>query len=184
MWFTENPWPVVVICLIVTAIFAARAIQTGLGRNWLLVGLGVLLAVGTYLAEQSIVTPAEEVELRVHEAIDHCIEGDVNSVLGMISEGQPGMRVLAMAGLSMADIHDDMRITDLNVRMTAQNSRAISHFRANGTISAGGVSMTGHATTRWEVTWQQENGEWKIVDITRLHPINGEPMEVLRRSET
>lgn len=183
MWFTENPWPGVILFLILGGIFLGRAMSKGLGRDWILAFILFACSAGAYFLEQAIVTPGEEVELRVQEVVQACIDNKVPMVVDSISKGQVALRTLALTGLTMADIHEDMHVSDLSVEMTAQNSRALSRFRANGTVSVGNMSYSGHAATRWELTWQREEGEWRIVEIKRLNPITGEEMPVLKQSK-
>lgn len=183
MWFTENPWPGVAFFLVLACFFLARGVQRGLARDWGLAGVMLVGALAVYLIEQAIVTPAEVVAAQVHDLLADCKQGDTAAVLQRISNNNLMLKTVIASGLALAKIHDDVRLTDVHVRMLAENSRAISHFRANGTISVNSMSYTNHASTRWELTWQQEGEQWKVIAVKRLNPLNGDEMGILDRSE-
>jgi len=183
-WITENPWPGVVICGAIATFFLMQALRGGKVRTWGLAGLFIVAAFGIYIVEQSIVTPAEEIEVRVHDLLAASKSGDIESVLNFISNNNLLLKTAIGSGLAIVDIHDDVRVSDLNVKMVANDSRGISHFRANGTISIRNASYERHVATRWELTWQKEGDQWRIVSIQRLNPITGEEIELMKRSET
>lgn len=182
MWFTENPWPGVLLFSIIGLYFLIRAAQSGLARNWVMTVVFLLSAGAAYYVEWVIITPAEEVEMAVFELLDDCKAGNAQEVLEKISNTNLLLKTVIGSGMAMAKIHDDVRLTDLQVKTMAQDSRAVSHFRANGTVSVNNMSYSGHASTRWEVTWQKEEGQWKIVSVKRLNPINGQEMGILDQS--
>ena len=69
-------------------------------------------------------------------------------------------------------------VKDLSVKLFGQGTGATSLFRANGRVTFSGMDA-GHQPSRWKLTWQKEQGEWKIVDVVRLNPLKDEPMEIL-----
>lgn len=184
IWFAENPWPTVVFCVGLGSIFFGMGFQGSLKRNW---GISLFLFVAAglvFYVESVIVTPAEHVEAAVHDSVQACIDGDVERVVDHISANNLVLQGVVRAGLALADIGEDVHVTDLHVSMLANDSRARSHFRVNGTYTVKKLSHQGRAATRWNLTWQQEGGKWKIITIERLNPITGESMEILRQSET
>ncbi|MBL4886672.1 MAG: hypothetical protein JKY95_19375 [Planctomycetaceae bacterium] len=184
IWFADNPWPTVLFCVCLGSIFFGMGFQGKLKRNW---GVSVLLFCAAGLViylESVIITPAEEVEIAVQETVQACIDGDVDRVVDHISANNIILRGVVRAGLSLADIGEDMHVTDMQVSMLADDSRAKSHFRVNGSISINSLQHQGHAATRWNLTWQQEGEKWKIIDVERLNPITGDTMDILRQSES
>ncbi len=183
-WFTENPWPVVVACVALGSIFLGMGLQGNRKRNW---GIGLIffLSAGmVYYVESIIVTEAEKVELAIHESVQACIDGDVEGVLEHVSVNNIVLQGVVRAGLALVDIHEDMHVTDLSVTMLAGDTRAKSHFRVNGTVSLNKLNHQGHAATRWNVTWQKEGGEWKIIEVDRLDPVTGQSMNILKQSSS
>lgn len=180
MWFTDNPWPPMLICGLIAAILFF--VWMSRGRNLFLYGaIALLVACGViYLAERSIVTPGEEVEARVLALCRAFQEKDPHTV-DFISPNAPELRVLLATAMKMVDVEDDVRITDLWVTTSNNNSRAVSHFRANATVSVQPVGNVGHQPARLELTWQREGGEWHVVAVQRLNPINGEPLGLLEQ---
>jgi len=77
--------------------------------------------------------------------------------------------------LALVTIEGELRITDVQTELRSDDSIATTHFRANGAASFGGIS--GRTPTRWELTWQQIGGEWKVTKATRLNPITGEQLQ-------
>lgn len=179
MWLTENPWPPVVI-LIVAAIGCAwmwRERQ----QSWWLVGAiaSIALAGGALVFERAIVTPREQIEQHIRDMAQAFEDRDQQQVLDFVSLQAEQVRNQVQLGFAMVEKVENLRITDTSVTMLAAGSRARLHFRANGTIVARGYGDIGHRPTRWLMTWQQEGGQWKIIDIQRLNPMTGEPIGLL-----
>lgn len=190
MWFTENPWPPIIgLCLIGVLLFLVWLSQR---KTAFLVGacLCVALCGVVWLVEEQIVTDREQVEQRLLDFAatfqrESLQQGIANAILGgpepqtlsFISASANEVRGLAMSGLQLVDVQDDFRISDVTTTLTNNNSRAIVHFRASATILVGGYGNIGRQPTRWELTWQREQGQWKVVRATRLHFLTGEPLQ-------
>lgn len=180
MWFTETPWPPVVLALVGAAFLLVA--WSSRGQTKFLVGavLLVLLCVVIYVVEGQIVTDAERVEASVHE-LCHAFQRKDEATYDYISQTAPEIKVALMGAMALVRVQDDLSVTDVSVEMLAQNSRALSHFRANATIDVVGYGNVGRQPSRWELTWQREDDEWKVIRVTRLHPITGEEMGLLER---
>ena len=66
----------------------------------------------------------------------------------------------------MVQIEGPIRISDLSIDMSSTESRAVATFRASATAKFQGHSDRGH--TRWELTWQREGNDWKVIRVRRL----------------
>lgn len=176
MWFTETPWPPIVIGLVAAVLLFAGWFSTR--RGMLLVGAGLLVMIcgAVYVVEQRIVTEAERVEQLVLDLTSAFQKKQDQRVLEMFSPTATDLRRTVKTAMDMITVQEDLRITDLSVQLRAQNSRAISHFRANATISLGSHGGMGHHPSRWEITWQREADQWRIIRIERLNPVSGEPV--------
>lgn len=176
---TENPWPAMIV---LTTVAVVCLIQGSAKRKLVPVILGVafiLLAAGCYVLDLFVVTPREVITQNVYDLAAAVENQDVPKTLNYIS-GQAPEREIIGALLKKVKV-ENLHITDLSVSFKAANSLGISHFRANGLISAtvGGISIAKqHEPTRWELEWQQEGGAWKIVKIHRLNPVNGSEMAI------
>lgn len=140
----------------------------------------LLLAAGCYVLDLAVVTPREIIKQNVYDLTSAFQRQDVPKTLSYFSP-QAKERVVVENIIKLVHI-EGLRITDLSVKFKAANSLAISHFRANATLSVnlpGHSGSLGHQTSRWELDWQREAGEWKIVRVHRLHPINGEELDFL-----
>lgn len=171
MWFTENPWPPMVLAGLAALI--CFAIWNNDRRNlYLILGLAFLAMTGViYAAERAILTDGEKVQQQVAVLCDQFRRKD-EAALDHFSPTVPELRTLCQTAMGMVDVGNDLRLTDFATTITNQNSRATVHFRANATISAGGFS--GHHPFRCLLTFQKEAGAWKIVDVQRLDPIKGD----------
>jgi len=180
MWFTETPWPPMVL-------FAVMAIGCvwmwwERRRSWWLVGMAgcVALAIGTLVFERAIVTPGEQIEQHLLELSQAFQDHDEQTMLSFVSPRADKLRSQIRLGLAMVERVEQLRITDTSVTLLAEGSRAKLHFRANGSFElAGGFGNLGHKPTRWMMTWQQEGGVWKAIDVQRLDPITGDPVGLL-----
>lgn len=181
MWFTEDPWPPMLLCGI------GMLIGVGLWANskrvlHLSVAVFSLLCAGVIFAiEQAIITPAEEVELQVLRLCDEFRRKDPKT-LDHFSPTAPELRALAENGMVMVTVGDDLSVTDFQTKVTNQGSRAECHFRANATISVNSFGSAGRQPARIILTWAKEGADWKIIGVKRLNPINGQEMGVLNPS--
>jgi len=181
MWFTEDPWPPMIIAGLAAAFFLFNWAKSG-KTNALLVAIGCLAGVvGIYFLEQAIVTEPERIELMINELADAVVAGDTDQTLSYISKQSPQIGLMVAGAMATVTIEDDLSITDTSVEILAQGSRAKVHFRANGTGSVAAVGIRKHFPSRWELTWQRESGDWKIIKVVRLNVINGEEIPLLSR---
>lgn len=172
MWFTEDPWPPVMVLVVLAVVFGLAWNATRRGR-YILLALGlVVLAFGVLVVEELVVTQAEEVEARVLALADDVVRGDVEKVLGYFSDEAQSVKSAIGSRLEDVQVEEDLRITDLQVTMDSAGTQAESHFRANGRVSY--RSWTSNTSTRWNLTWQKEGTSWKILKVERLDPIEGE----------
>ena len=181
MWFIEDPWPPLFIgtlCgIVLLVVWAANA-----RRSMLRGGLLCLLIGGSaWPIDMLVVTDAEQVELLVTDLADSVVAGNIEATLSHISEREVALRLAVTAGMNLVTVQN-VRITDTSVEMLADNSRAKVHCRANGTLSIGNVSMSRHFPSRWNLTWQREGDEWKIIEVQRLNVVTGEEVELMSRN--
>jgi ketosteroid isomerase-like protein len=174
-WFTENPWPPIVILGLVA--IGCLGVWSSQKRGvWLIGAVGaVAAALGVYFVDRSIVTEGERVAQEIHALADAFTRKDRDRTLAFFSPQAVEWREQCRTALDLVSFPDGIDIKDVQVTMSNENSRAISHFRANGTVSVRGVA-TAHVASRWQVTWQKEAGQWKIVEVQRLNPYKDEPM--------
>ena len=175
-WFTETPWPPIIILAIVAVVCLAAWASQKRG-SWLVAGLlAVVAAVAVFLIERSVVTEAERVEQSVNALADAFQRKDREGTLSFFSLQAPELRAQVAQALDWVDMPNGIDIKDTRVRTSNENTRAVSHFRANGVVSFRGLGSS-HAASRWEVTWQKEAAQWKIIDVQRLNPYKDEKMD-------
>lgn len=174
MWFTETPWPPILICSVLAALLIAGWSANRRGSYLAGVLALVVLSGAIYVAELKIVTDAEQIEEAVYGITSAFQQGDVDKTLEYVSAKAHFWRESIPYASRLVKIDDDLRVTDVYVTMKANGSRGISHFRANATVDVGGAGNRGRQASRWEFTWQREADQWKVIHIYRLHVITGE----------
>ena len=178
MWFTEDPWPPMLL-LGVGAIIAIAFWSSS--KRVLPLAVAVLccaLAGGVFLLDAAIVTPAERVEGLVVTLCDEFRRNDPRA-LEHFSATAPELRELCATAMDLVEVDDDLRLTDFQTRLTNQESRAITHFRANATLRVQNFGSVGRQPARIELTWAKEGGDWKIIAVRRLNPVKDEEMGIL-----
>ncbi|MFN0051382.1 MAG: hypothetical protein ACKV0T_04280 [Planctomycetales bacterium] len=177
MWFTENPWPPILILGIVACV----CLGSWYSHRKLLLLIGALVtiiaAVATYYVERAIITDGEQVEANVRSLTAAFQRKDRTATLAFISPNSTEWRDVVTSALEWVDVDPDLDVKDLQVTLYGENSQALSHFRANGTVKFKGFSA-GFQPSRWELRWQKEGTEWKIIDVVRLHPLKDQRMQV------
>lgn len=181
MWFTED-------ALTPCALLGAAGLITLLSglnsSSRLRVILGILLiAVGgsAFLIDQMVVTDREQIEVRIQSLVDdfrHKRAGTVD----YFSPTAPALKAAVVAGMALVTVEDQPRLTDFDIQITNQGSRATSHFRANATLSVKTLGNVGHQPGRFVLTWNREQNEWKIIKVQRLHPYQDKEMELLEQA--
>lgn len=184
MWFTEDAWSPIIGLVACGVLFGVVFVLTQ--RDKWLYPLPVLLiaAVAVYFVEKRIVTPREQVATELSGLIESFVEETQAMTktkepkcLKYFSEHNKRDRTRVIAAILLVHI-EDQRLTDVRTQLTNQETRAITHFRANGTVSTGGAG--GHYATRWELTWQLEGGAWKVVSTRMLDPVSGQEHPIPR----
>ncbi len=192
MWFTEDAWSPIVLCVIAAVVFLIAWSTTQRSRLLLEVPLLLIAAVVIYFVEQSIVTDLEHVEADLHSLLHTFVEEsqevrpgasqvpDTLRSLDFFSAQNTTDRTRVAAAVNLVSIDPDFRITDVQTRLTNENTRAVTHFRANGNVSLSGASGGGHFSSRWELTWQKEGGRWAVTRTKMLNVMSGEEQPIPR----
>jgi hypothetical protein len=167
MWFTETPWPPFFICSVIAAACFAHWHVHRQPRQLYLAGAFLALGGAVILVERLIVTEKERVADQVFGLARAFEAGDAPRCVDFFSMQDAEDRALVQTAAAAARIVGSIRITDMSVQMSSAESRATTTFRASATVNYLGREQ--HGATRWELTWQREGGDWKIIRIRRLH---------------
>lgn len=188
MWFTEDAWSPIILCVVIAAIFFLAFLTTQRARYLAVLPLLLLAAITIYFAELAIVTDREQVELNLLELVSTFVEESEQWGVGsteipeqvrchvFFAEDNSADRTLVVAGLMFVQVMEDIRVSDVKVQLTDNDTKALTHFRANATINAG--SFNGHQPSRWELTWQKLDGDWKITQTRMLNVVNGQEQKI------
>ena len=159
-------WPLFFICLVLSAaLFGQWFVQQR--RRPLVLSLVFLAAAGgIFLADWLIITETKRVQAGIYALAKAFQAGNVDQCMAFFSPQDQADRELVGRAAGMVQIEGPIRISDLSVGMSSTESRAIATFRASATAKFQGHSDRGY--TRWELTWQREGNDWKIVRVRRL----------------
>ncbi|WLD15248.1 hypothetical protein [Planctellipticum variicoloris] len=181
MWFTEDAWTPMAL-LAIGALVCLGLWNTSRRNGYLLVAAVFALGCGaTWVIESSVVTDREQLEALVQNLCDD-FRRKAPRTLDYFSARSEPLRVMAASAMALVDVQDDLRVTDFETELTNENTRGSVHFRANATLSVGGFGNVGRQPVRAIIDWQREGGAWKIVEIRRLNPLNGQEMPVMSQS--
>lgn len=181
MWLTENPWPPIVISAGMALIFLAMWNANRRGLHFILAMTCVLLCGGFYLLERAIVTDGERLQAIVIKLVDD-FRTKKAAISSYVSDTRPDIKLMFETAKAMVTIQSDLRLSDFQSAMSEGHEQGTVHFRANATLNVVGYGDVGYQPARLILTFQREKGEWKIIDIKRLHPINGKDMGILDQS--
>ena len=179
MWLTENPWPPMIIAAIVALIYLGMWNSNRRGLHLVLALFFALLCGLIYPLERLIVTEGERLQQQVRQL---CFDfRDKKDVIHYVSDSRPDFKKLFEEAQAMIAVQKDLRLSDFETRMSDDGTRGTVHFRANATVVVFGNEV-GYQPARLILTLLREKGEWKIIDIERLNPLNGQRMETLSQS--
>ena len=176
MWFTENPWPPMLIAGLCALICVALWNADRNGRYLIGAIICLLLTGGLYAVERAVVTEGERLQGDVSQMCNQ-FRRQQPETLDHFSESATELRALCESAMNMVKIGDDLRLTDFQTTFTNNRSRADVHFRANATITI--MGMTSPHPFRGILTYQREGGTWKVVDVQRLDVIRGDKIDIM-----
>ncbi len=171
MWFTEDPWPPVLILIVLAVVMGIAWNATRRGK-YILFGFGaVVMGLGVLVVEDMIITPGEELEAQVLALADAVKRGDTPTVLEFFKS--EALKSTVGSQLENITIEGDLPITDLEVQVDDKAITAVSHFRAN-TSARWKKAPPVSGPSRWNLYWERTATQpWKIHKIERLDPIKG-----------
>ncbi len=179
MWFAETPWPPIFLCLVgIAGIFLIW--KQNQKKEYLFVMGGLAIAcIGIFTMEMAIVTEKERIEQHIHDMVWAFQKQEEEKCKSYLSQQAVPERGKIELALRTVRVHDDLRITDVDIELTNEDSIALSIFRANATVSykMGGAQSGGHHPSRWLFTWRLEAGEWKVTKIEQLELIGDKRKE-------
>lgn len=175
-YLSENPWPLILLFIVVAAVGFLSGSAKGRG----VAAVCVLLAIGLFFLERYLISPAEQVESRVAALLTEFKNKDVEGIGEVLSAESQDLKDIAARGLELVELSDTFRISSVVVEVNDNGDSAIAMVRANGELTPirhGGGPR--HVPTFWKTMWRTENEVWKLHQVIRLNPANGEEMGIL-----
>ncbi len=174
-WLSENPWPLLLL-LLGTAVIA---LISGASKGRSTCGICLLAAAGLYVFESAVVTPSEEVEVQLQIMLVAFQEHNQDVINSCIDDKSPKLRETAAEGLNMVTLTKDFHIKDLEMTVEANGQTAKAELRANGTLKVNQSDMITRVFSRWKTIWKRVGSQWKLAEVIRLNPVNGQEMGIL-----
>jgi hypothetical protein len=189
MWFTEDAWSPIILCIVISAIFFIAYIQTQRAKFLYPIALMAFAAITIFFAEMAIVTDQEKVDLRLRDLITTFIEESQNSKPGVVpanvrcydffTEANTTDRSRVAKAISVVEVGNDVRVPSIETKLTNDDTRATTEFRVNGSVSTIATGSRRFAT-RWRMQWEKVGGEWKISETQMLDLIKDEKISIPR----
>lgn len=172
MWFTEDAWSPIIACVLIAALCFAISVIAQKPKLLWAVALLLVASVTIFFVEKAIVTDTERVESTLTELVDTFVAESQQTpkvaqpqCVRFFSARNDRDKARIAAALAFVVV-ESVRVADVQIQLTNQSTRAVTRFRANGTIRVSGNG--GHYPTRWELTWQREAGEWRVTQTRML----------------
>jgi len=185
MWLIENPWPVVVIGVAAAlgGLFLWSRRRQG---KYLFASAGMLLLCGAvFLVDAAVVTESERVSEQVRELCYAFQRNEVDGACGYFSANAPELQEIVRQASRLVRVGNDLIVSDIDVRTVGTPPHYVSRFRAKATVFlklGAGEENGGFQPSQWELLWKREPAGWRIIKLTRLNPLNQQPMQVLQQS--
>jgi hypothetical protein len=180
MWFLEEAWPPAIVAMILAVVNLAVWYQHQKPVVLLPMVLWLGLGIAAFTVDARVVTERERVQAAIPQLIVDFRAKDRDKFLAHFSPDAPLLHGIALMALQKVELGADASLRDVSVEMQANDTRAKSRFRVQGTVTFDTINA-GTVPTRWEVGWRREEGLWKILTVTRLNPLKDEPIEILAK---
>ena len=171
-YITENPWPLILLF----AGIAIAASASGVAKGKSIALLSLILALGVYCVEQTLISPAEELEAEIGVMLDNFKAEDLNAITAQIGNGKDNLIATAKRGIDLVDLGETFAIKDVQVTMDSE-SNATAMVRANGPVLHKESSGRRHVASFWKTTWQRTDKGWKLSDAMMLDPVTGKEVD-------
>lgn len=177
IWLTENPFPLLLIGTLTTAILASGWLRTG--SKWLLAGVLAAIAVtaGLVLTERWIVTDREQVTQTLHEIAAAVERNDVEGALQYAWSGAPHVYSQANAELRLYRFSEVNIKRNLEVEVFPHHDppMATAEFNVVVVLTTRNGMFADRRIPRYvEVTFYREaDGRWAVGGYDHFAPQRG-----------
>lgn len=174
-------WPLFFLFLILGAALLAQWLLQRGRRQIIAASIFLSAAAAVVIADHFIITETKRVQANIYDLAKAVQAANVERCLTFFSENDKPDRQLVSQAASMVEIQGPIHISDLSVNMSSTESRAVSTFRATADVKY--QNQTNRYPTRWELTWQREGNDWKIIRLRRLQLIGDQETNPLSAGE-
>jgi hypothetical protein len=136
----------------------------------------VLLTALLLVVERSVVTPKEEIRLKLSDIARVMETNDIPQILNFVSDTVPQLKSSAEKSLKRIKIERVAIKNNLEVEFTPANNptKAMASFNAVLVVSDRRGTLNNQLSPNFfEVTFVKEAGEWRVLDYERHEPQQG-----------
>lgn len=176
-YLTEDPWPLAIMFAVAAGFFAWNGLRTGLKKYHRTAGICIGLMLIPIVIDALVHTDPEQISESIDDLAQAVIDDDAEHAISFVDDADKlsnQTRQTIQRGLDMVDVRENLRIKAMQIRVSGDT--ATSDFRANGTVDVRDVTSGRHVASRWLLNWRKSDEGWKITKVTRLDPVNGDPM--------
>lgn len=174
-WFTQNPWPVVVLSIVAAICCFLLAVRTG-NRRWL-PGIAACLLIGllALVVDRLVVTDHEAVSELIEAARNAVEANDIDGVLAHVDPQAEELRGTIRSAMSAVVIHD-ANVGDLEIRFGPEPDTAHADFLGNiDARDRSGQSPYNRLIQRFDIELRRREGRWWMTGMQMREPIPRNP---------
>ena len=175
IWFFEQPLPILFLGVIGAVGSLVALVQTGRKVFLGAIILVVLLTGGLLIAERYVTTPREKVRQTLHAIAADLEKNDQQAFFAHLSATEERLRAEAERLLALTSIHEVKIKRNLEIEIDDgwEPTRAVARFNVMIIASdRAGVMSHQRIPRRLEVTFRQEEGNWRIRSYKSENPIS------------
>jgi hypothetical protein len=171
-WFTENPWPFLLVGVFVEVILVIILLSTGRGALLSAIAGVAVLNIVLLVAERIVVTDRERVAATLDELAATLTTGDTGAVLQFIAPSATELRARAEHSLQLVKINEARVLSDLEVtvNVAAEPPTATATFNARFSFKlVRGMSPYEIMLRHFWVTFEKHEDRWLITAVEDSH---------------
>lgn len=176
-WFLEDPWILIATGLVVASWFGWQFLLQGT-RGPLIMALLLAIPCATIGAAAALIQTDREAVREELRSLAWAIQRHDPTAVEFVSQRAPELKADCKKMIDWLTISSDMRLWDWDIQVTNESTLAKVGFRAGATVQVRNSPSMGdlRANARFMSRWVRENGQWKLVEVQRLHPVHGDPI--------
>ncbi|HWC88095.1 MAG TPA: hypothetical protein VG433_00510 [Pirellulales bacterium] len=172
-WFTENPWPFLLVGLLVEVVLVVILISTGRGALLSAIAGVAVLNIVLLVTERIVVTDREQVAATLDELAGALTTGDAPTVLAFIAPSATELRARAEHGLQQVKINEARVLPGLQVTLSERadppSATAAFNARFSFKLLRGAAAPYEIGLRHFFVNLEKRDGRWLLTAVEDSH---------------